>query len=92
MDNGLEWNVKISQRELAHLWDATIAAFESHWEDSRTFEPCLLKKDLERLSQALAFERKEMPANANLTFFAATTPALSMAVTPSLPTSTWAKA
>lgn len=69
MDNGLEWNVKISQRELAHLWDATIAAFESHWEDSRTFEPCLLKKDLERLSQALAFERKETTANANLTFF-----------------------
>lgn len=69
MDNGLEWNVKISQRELAHLWEATISAFESHWEDARTFEPCAHQGDLQRLRQALSYERKEVPANANMTFF-----------------------
>ena len=69
MDNGLEWNVKISQRELAHLWDATIASFESHWEDARTFEPCCNTIHIEKLRQALSFERKETPANSSLTFF-----------------------
>ncbi len=69
MDNGLEWNVKISQRELAHLWDATIAAFESHWEDARTFEPCCNKDGLERLNKALAFERKDSTISNNISFF-----------------------
>lgn len=69
MDNGLEWNVKISQRELAHLWDATIASFESHWEDARTFEPCTKVEHLERLNKALAFERKEDTDASNISFF-----------------------
>lgn len=69
MDNGLEWNVKISQRELSHLWEATIASFESHWEDARTFERCSSSAHLVRLKQALAFERKETQANTSLTFF-----------------------
>ena len=69
MDNGLEWNVKISQRELAHLWEATIASFESHWEDARTFEHCSSPAHIERLRTALKIERKEETTNTALTFF-----------------------
>lgn len=69
MDNGLEWNVKISQRELAHLWDATIASFESHWEDARTFEPCSGSEHIEKLRKALIIERGEATENSNITFF-----------------------
>lgn len=69
MDNGLEWNVKISQRELAHLWEATIASFESHWEDARSFERCSSAEHLVRLKQALEFERKEPSVNSNFNFF-----------------------
>lgn len=69
MDNGLEWNVKISQRELAHLWDTTIASFESHWEDSRTFEECTQPEHLKRLRLALSFERKEDVGSSNMSFF-----------------------
>ena len=58
MDDGLEWNIKVSQREVKHLWDATIASFESHWEDAKTFIPCRGEQGIERLTIARNLERK----------------------------------
>ncbi len=69
MDNGLEWNVKISQRELKHLWDATIASFESHWEDYRSFEPCRGEQGIERLRTARKIELGQSVACSPMTFF-----------------------
>lgn len=72
MDNGLEWNIKVSQRELHHLWEACIAAFDTHWEDTKTFEPCAKEEDIVRLKRALAFERKEESADTAMPFFTLT--------------------
>ena len=33
LTEGLEWNVKISQYESAHLWEKLTASFETHWHD-----------------------------------------------------------
>ena len=69
MDNGLEWNVKISQRELKHLWDATIASFDSHWEDIRTFEPCQGEQGIVRLRNARKMEQGHSTAASPMSFF-----------------------
>ncbi|MBQ2379621.1 MAG: DUF3427 domain-containing protein [Akkermansia sp.] len=69
MDNGLEWNVKVSQREVKHLWDAAIAAFETNWEDANTFEPCKHDSDIKRLKLALDYERKDRRDDTPTTFF-----------------------
>ncbi|MEO8435435.1 MAG: phospholipase D-like domain-containing protein, partial [Pyrinomonadaceae bacterium] len=34
LTDGLEWNVKISQRESPHLWGKVCATFETYWNDS----------------------------------------------------------
>lgn len=61
LDQGLEWNVKISQRELRHLWEAVTASFESHWEDRRHFRSF----DVSQLSQLrAALEREKHPHEA----------------------------
>lgn len=69
MDHGLEWNVKVSQHELTHLWESAIAAFEINWEDTHTFEPCRHEADLKRLQTALAIERKELTDDVAVSFF-----------------------
>jgi superfamily II DNA or RNA helicase/HKD family nuclease len=56
LDEGLEWTAKISQHELPYLWRQIQAAFESHWEDPREFEP-VKAGSLERLAAALSAER-----------------------------------
>ena len=56
LDEGLEWTAKIAQHELPYLWRQIQAAFESHWEDPREFEP-VQAGSLERLASALQAER-----------------------------------
>lgn len=56
LDEGLEWTAKIAQHELPYLWRQIQAAFESHWEDPREFEP-VHAGSLERLAAALSAER-----------------------------------
>ncbi len=56
LDEGLEWTAKIAQHELPYLWRQIQAAFESHWEDPREFEP-IQAGSLERLASALQAER-----------------------------------
>lgn len=56
LDQGLEWNVKLSQRELPHLWEAVTASFESHWEDEEHFRR-FDASQLPQLQAALERER-----------------------------------
>lgn len=69
MDNGLEWNIKVSQREIPHLWAATVGSFETHWEDSRSFEACRGELGLERVRTAIRIERNPSAARSRLTTF-----------------------
>ena len=34
LTDGLEWNVKVSQYQLPHLWEKITATFETYWNDS----------------------------------------------------------
>lgn len=56
LDDGLEWTAKISQYETAHLWQHTLAAFETHWEDTSEFS-LLTKENLKEFESALVQEK-----------------------------------
>lgn len=64
LDQGLEWNVKLSQRELPHLWEAVTASFESHWEDARHFRS-FDASQMPQLQAALARERRPYLSDAD---------------------------
>jgi len=51
LTEGLEWNVKISQYESAHLWEKLTASYETHWYDGE-FSP-YLDGDQQKLEDAL---------------------------------------
>jgi superfamily II DNA or RNA helicase len=55
LTEGLEWNVKISQREQPYLWEKIAATFETYWHDYQ-FEP-YSGADVTRLREALGRER-----------------------------------
>ncbi|MHB8995289.1 MAG: DEAD/DEAH box helicase family protein, partial [Armatimonadota bacterium] len=55
LTEGLEWNVKISQREQPYLWEKTAATFETYWHDHQ-FES-YTETERERLRGALNRER-----------------------------------
>jgi len=55
LTDGLEWNVKVSQRESPHLWEKVCATFETYWNDNE-FIP-YTEDSKERLREALANER-----------------------------------
>ncbi len=57
MDQGLEWTVKVSQRENPRLWADICASFASHWADEKEFTPYCTDEDAERLRDALAAEK-----------------------------------
>jgi len=56
LDDGLEWTAKISQYETAHLWQHTLAAFETHWEDTSEFS-LLTRDNLKEFESALVQEK-----------------------------------
>ncbi len=56
LDDGLEWTAKISQYETAHLWQHTLAAFETHWEDTSEFS-LLTKENLKEFETAIGQEK-----------------------------------
>lgn len=62
LDEGLEWTARISQHELSHVWRQIITGFETHWSDENEFE-LIGVKDLPRLEEALASERRTKPGN-----------------------------
>ena len=55
LTDGLEWNVKVSQRESPHLWEKVCATFETYWNDNE-FVP-YTDESKERLRDALQSER-----------------------------------
>ena len=56
LTEGLEWVVKVSQYESAHLWEKVRATFETYWEDREfvAYSP----EDRDRLAAALAKEHQ----------------------------------
>jgi superfamily II DNA or RNA helicase/HKD family nuclease len=54
--DGLEWTVKISQSETAHLWDKAIGTFESYWNDPEF--ALYTAADRERFAAAITQERQ----------------------------------
>ncbi len=57
MDQGLEWTVKVSQRENPRLWADICASFSCHWADEKEFAPYVSAEDKIRLCEALKAER-----------------------------------
>jgi superfamily II DNA or RNA helicase/HKD family nuclease len=56
MTDGLEWNIKISQRESPHLWQKIVATFETYWNDSEFATYSSEERD--RLALALREQRQ----------------------------------
>jgi superfamily II DNA or RNA helicase/HKD family nuclease len=67
LTDGLEWNVKISQRESPHLWEKVCATFDSYWNDGE-FVP-YLESSREQLRLALSQERTAGDDDAAGAFF-----------------------
>ena len=55
LTDGLEWTIKISQREQPYLWDKVEGTFASYWQDYE-FEPYRPGQDRKRLEAALVAE------------------------------------
>jgi superfamily II DNA or RNA helicase len=56
LTNGLEWNLKVTTKEIGHIIDKFKKTFETYWED-KEFEHYQLGKDKEKLSKALKLQR-----------------------------------
>ncbi len=70
MDAGLEWTVKVSQRENPRLWTDICASFACHWADEKEFSPYRTEEDALCLQQALEAERHgPVDASAGMTVF-----------------------
>ena len=52
LTNGLEWNLKVTTREISHIIDKFRKTFETYWED-KEFEYYEAGRDKEKLSRAL---------------------------------------
>lgn len=57
LTNGLEWNLKVTTKEISHIIDKFQKTFDTYWEDS-DFEIYQLGKDQHRLSEALKQQRR----------------------------------
>lgn len=60
LTSGLEWNLKITTKEVGHVIDKFQKTFDTYWED-RDFELFNIERDAQKLSVALRNERA--PAN-----------------------------
>lgn len=58
LTEGLEWNVKVTQKELPHIIKEIRHAFESYWENP-LFETFVSGRDDERLKEALSGVKSE---------------------------------
>jgi superfamily II DNA or RNA helicase/HKD family nuclease len=56
LTSGLEWNMKVTTREVAHIIDKFRKTFDTYWEDG-DFERFDLQRDTDRLRQALQSQR-----------------------------------
>lgn len=60
LTNGLEWNVKLTTKEVGHIIDKFKKTFDTYWEDEE-FEEFNIEKDRQKLKRAL---RQQGPNNA----------------------------
>src|SRR5690606_28938042 len=51
--NGLEWNMKVTTKEVGHIIDKFKKTFETYWED-KDFEYYNSEKDKQRLQRAIS--------------------------------------
>ena len=58
LTNGLEWNLKVTSKEIPHIIDKFQKTFESYWNDP-DFEPYKKNVDLERLNRSLNASRNQ---------------------------------
>lgn len=58
LTNGLEWNLKVTSKEIPHIIDKFQKTFESYWNDP-DFEPYKSYIDLERLNMSLNASRSQ---------------------------------
>ncbi|MEM0157430.1 MAG: DUF3427 domain-containing protein [Thermoplasmataceae archaeon] len=61
VSSGLEWNVKVTERDLANTMQKISATFESYW-NSNDFEP-YLKEDRQKFIRAIDAEKNRGTAN-----------------------------
>lgn len=67
LTNGLEWNLKVTSREIGHIIDKFRKTFETYWLDN-DFELYQAGKDIEKLSTALR-QQKSNDNQGITTFF-----------------------
>jgi len=58
LTDGLEWNLKVTTREIGHIIDKFKKTFETYWED-KEFEYYQAGRDKEKLSKALKIQRSQ---------------------------------
>src|SRR4030066_2389699 len=57
LTSGLEWNLKITTKEIGHIIDKFEKTFETYWQDNE-FETFIKEEHIEKLNTALKNERK----------------------------------
>ena len=67
LTNGLEWNMKVTTREVSHIIDKFQKTFETYWQD-KEFELFVKTRHSEKLRLALRKERSNDRNNASIYF------------------------
>lgn len=67
LTSGLEWNLKITTKEIGHIIDKFEKTFETYWQDNE-FETFIPEKHIEKLNTALKKERKNDRTEATFYF------------------------
>ena len=67
LTSGLEWNLKITTKEIGHIIDKFEKTFETYWQDNE-FETFIKEEHIEKLRTALRNERKNDRTEATFYF------------------------
>lgn len=67
LTSGLEWNLKITTKEVGHIIDKFAKTFETYWQDNE-FETFIKEEHIEKLRTALKKERKNDRTEATFYF------------------------
>lgn len=67
LTDGLEWNLKITTKEVGHIIDKFQKTFETYWQNAE-FEPCRSETDLEKLSTSLKRGKNTEPHSLQVFF------------------------
>jgi hypothetical protein len=67
LTSGLEWNLKITTKEIGHIIDKFEKTFETYWQDNE-FETFIKEEHIEKLRIALKKERKNDRTEATFYF------------------------